>query len=284
MPEAIHWLLGPFAHDFMQHAAISCLALGIAAPIAGIWATHRRMVYLTDAMSHAVLAGVAAASLLGGSLLLGGLASAAVMAVVVALLVARSRLAEDSAIGIAGQGLFALGVIGVSLGSDPRALSHALFGNPLTVTPTDLALQAGLAALVLGTVVLFLPVLTATTFDSGHARSLGVNTTVLDVGLVLALGLVVVVGMTTVGVLMVVVLCIAPAAGAGLVARTLAGTLAAAVGLGTAASLGGLLAAYHLALPAGPVIAVAAVLLVAACALPRLALRRTRPAPEGALA
>lgn len=55
------WLLVPFAHDFMQRAALSCLALGIAAPIAGIWATHRRMVYLTDAMSHAVLAGVAGA-------------------------------------------------------------------------------------------------------------------------------------------------------------------------------------------------------------------------------
>lgn len=115
-----------------------------------------------------------------------------------------------------------------------------------------MALQAGLAALVLGAVVLILPVLTATTFDTGHARSLGVNTTVLDVALVLALGLVVVVGMTTVGVL-VVVLC-------------------------TAASLGGLLAAYHLALPAGPVIAVAAVLLVAVCALPRLAVRRAESA------
>ena len=115
-----------------------------------------------------------------------------------------------------------------------------------------MALQTGLAALVLGAVVLILPVLTATTFDTGHARSLGVNTTVLDVALVLALGLVVVVGMTTVAVLMVV-LC-------------------------TVASLGGLLAAYHLALPADPVIAVAAVLLVAVCALPLLAVRRAESA------
>ncbi|OFI36501.1 hypothetical protein BIU82_13465 [Arthrobacter sp. SW1] len=278
------WFSEPLSLDFMQRAMVSALALGIAAPLAGVWATHRGLVYLTDAMSHAVLSGVAAASLLGFSLLLGGVVSAVVMALLVSGLLARTRLSPDSAIGVSAQGLFALGVIGVSLGSDPRTLSHVLFGNPLTVSAGDVALQGGLAAVVVLLVVVFLPVLTATTFDPSHARSLGINATLLDSALVLGLGLVVVVGMTTVGVLMAVTLCVAPAAAAQLLARTLNGTLILAVVLGVCAGFGGLLFSYHLAVPAGPAVAVVAVATVAACG----ALQRLRPSlssrPQGVTA
>jgi ABC-type Mn2+/Zn2+ transport system permease subunit len=131
----IAWLVEPMSYPFMQRAALGTLAVGVAAPVAGVWATSRRLVYLTDAMGHAILAGVAAAALLGASLLVGGLTAALVMALLVALLVVRARLPEDSAIGVAGQGLFALGVIGVSVSSQPRALAHVLFGNPLTISP-----------------------------------------------------------------------------------------------------------------------------------------------------
>lgn len=272
IPSALAWLTEPLTLDFMQRAILSAVALGIAAPVAGVWATHRRLVYLTDAMSHAVLAGVAGASLLGVSLLAGGLASAAVMAALVAVLLSRTRLAEDSVIGVSAQGLFALGIIGISAGSDPRALSHVLFGNPLTVTVADVAVQAAAAAAVVLAVVAFLPVLTATTFDAAHARSAGINAGALDNLLILGLGLVVVVGMTTVGVLMAVTLCVAPAAAAQLVSRTLNRTLFTAAAFGVGSGLCGLLLSYHLALPAGPVVAVLAVVLVGVCAL----LRRPR--------
>jgi len=164
----IGWLTEPLSYPFMQRAAIATIAVGVAAPLAGVWATSRRLVYLTDAMSHAILAilaGVAAVALLGASLLAGGLVAAVVMALLVAVLVVRARLPEDSAIGVAGQGLFALGVIGVSLSTEPRALSHVLFGNALTVTAGDVAAELGLAAVVVTLVAVCLPVLVATTFD-----------------------------------------------------------------------------------------------------------------------
>ena len=53
------WLVDPFTTTFMQRALVSSLAVGIAAPAIGVWAVSRRLVYLTDAMSHAILAGVA---------------------------------------------------------------------------------------------------------------------------------------------------------------------------------------------------------------------------------
>ncbi|WP_462203678.1 metal ABC transporter permease [Frankia sp. CcWB3] len=207
------WLTGPLGYPFMQRALVTTLAVGVAAPVAGVWATSRRLVYLTDAMSHAILA---AAALLGASLLAGGLVAAAVMALLVAVLVVRARLPEDSAIGVVGQGLFALGVIGVSQSTEPRALSHVLFGNPLTVTTTDVIIELAIAALVVAAAAGCLPLLVATTFDPGHARTLGVRTGLVDTAVILGLGLVVVIGLTTVGVLMALTLCIAPAAAARL--------------------------------------------------------------------
>lgn len=131
------WLTEPFAYDFMVRAAVATAAVCVAAPICGVWALSRRLVYLTDAMSHGILAGVAGAALIGGSLLLGGLLAAVTMALFVSVLVVRARVPEDGAIGVVGQGLFAAGVLGVSMQSNPRALSHILFGNALTVTVTD---------------------------------------------------------------------------------------------------------------------------------------------------
>lgn len=253
------WLTDPLAYDFMQRALLGTLALSIAAPVAGVWATSRRLVYLTDAMSHALLSGVAGAAILGASLLLGAFVAAVVMASLVAWLVVRARVPEDSAIGTAGQGLFALGAIGVSLQHDPRALSHILFGNALTITGTEVKLQIALSLLVLAGCWLALPVLSASTFDPVHARTVGIRTGIVDGAVILTLALLVVVGLSTVGVLMALTLYLAPAVASSQVTARLVPRLVCASLLGVGAGTVGLFASYYLALPTGPVVGVVAV-------------------------
>ncbi|MGV0807414.1 metal ABC transporter permease [Mycolicibacterium setense] len=272
------WLADPFDYEFMVRAAIATLAVCVAAPMCGIWALSRRLVYLTDAMSHGILAGVAGASIIGGSLLLGGLVAAVTMALIVSVLVVRARIPEDGAIGVVGQGLFALGVIGVSLQSDPRALAHILFGNPLTVTSTDVVIDVTLALLVALMVTALRPVLLATTFDAAHARTVGIHVGLVDATLLVVLSLTVVAGMVTVGVLMAVTLVIAPAVTARLLARSLDTMLLIAIGSGLLAGAAGLLVSYHAALPTGPTVAIIAVAQVASAALwvrPVRAIHRT---------
>jgi ABC-type Mn2+/Zn2+ transport system permease subunit len=251
----------------MQRALVSTVAVGVAAPAIGIWAVSRRLVYLTDAMSHAILAGVAAAALFGVSLVVGGIAAGLFMALVVALLVIRVKVPEDSAIGVVGQGLFAVGVIGVGLLGDPRALSHVLFGNPLTVTTSEVIVQLVMAVVVVAAGWLLGPLLGIATFDSLHARTVGVRVGLLDTGLIVALAMVVVVGLTSVGVLMVITLITAPAVAARLLVARLSPAVPLACALGAIAGVIGLLLSYHLALPTGPTIAVMAVAEVAGAAL-----------------
>jgi ABC-type Mn2+/Zn2+ transport system permease subunit len=253
------WLVDPFATTFMQRALVSSLAVGIAAPAIGVWAVSRRLVYLTDAMSHAILAGVAGAALLGVSLVIGGIAAGLFMALLVALLVIRVKVPEDSAIGVVGQGLFAIGVIGVGLLGDPRALSHVLFGNPLTVTVGEVAVQIAVAVVIVGAGWFLGPLLGMSTFDGAHARTVGVRVGLLDTGLIVALALVVVVGLTSVGVLMAITLITAPAVAARLLVPRLSRSVPLASALGALAGVAGLLLSYHLALPTGPTIAIVAV-------------------------
>lgn len=252
-------LLDPFASGFMVRAAIGLVLLGIAAPLCGCWVLQRRLVYLSDAMSHAVLAGVAGAALVGASLLAGAFVAAVVMALAVAALVLRTGVAEDAAIGVTGQSLFALGLVGVALvPAGTRSLTHVLFGSPLTVSWSDVGLQAVLTAAVVGACVVLLPVLVASTFDGVHARTVGVPVARIDTLLVVGLGLVVVIGLTTVGVLLAVSMLVLPAVGARLLCRALRPMLVLAVGLGVTAGLLGLLLSYHLELPTGPVVVLTA--------------------------
>lgn len=265
---ALTLLIEPFQYTFFQRATLATLAVGVAAPLAGAWAMQRRLVYLTDALSHGVLAGVAAAALLGTSLITGALVTALVMAFLVALLVIRVRVPEDSSIGLVGQGLFALGVLGLTLQQDPRALHHVLFGNPLTVSGADVAIDIGLAVLWLR------PVLSATTFDPQHARTLGLPVALVDTGVVLGLAVVVVIGLSSVGVLMALTLSLAPAVAARLLCHRTPALLGCATAGGVAAGLLGLFVSYYAALPTGPVVALLATAEVAIAAALRKVPRR----------
>jgi ABC-type Mn2+/Zn2+ transport system permease subunit len=261
------WLMEPFEYDFMVRAAVATIAVCIAAPACGVWALSRRLVYLTDAMSHGMLAGVAGAAIIGGSLLVGGLIAALAMALFISLLVVRARVPEDGAIGVVGQGLFALGVIGVSLQSEPRALAHVLFGNPLTVSRFDVIVDVALVVIVIGTLAVMKPALLATTFDAVHARTVGMRVGLIDSALLVVLSMTVVAGLVTVGVLMAVTLIVAPAVTARMLGRSLNAMFAIAVASGLMAGVVGLLLSYHAGLPTGPTVALLAVAQVGVAAL-----------------
>jgi ABC-type Mn2+/Zn2+ transport system permease subunit len=111
------------------------------------------------------------------------------------------------------------------------------------------------------------PWLIATTFDPAHAATVGIRVVRVDAAVLVSLALVVVVGLTTVGVLMAVTLAVAPAVAAGLVTDRLGRQTVVAVAFGLVSGFGGLMAAYHLSLPAGPAVAVTAVLIVGLCAV-----------------
>jgi manganese/iron transport system permease protein len=256
----MHWLTDPYSYDFMRRALLASLIVGGVAPLVGTWMVLRRLAYLSDAMSHATVGGVAIAYLGGWSITFGAIGAGLTMAVLMSVLAGHPRLREDAIIGSVGTALFAVGVVIISHDHSVSIdLTHILFGSVTTVSAADLRLDAalgGACALIVG--VLFRD-LRAATFDPEHAALVGVRTGALRHALYALLAICVVLGLQSVGLLMSVALFIVPAAAARLWARTAAQMAALASAFGVTAAVAGLTVSYHVDSAPGATIALSAV-------------------------
>jgi ABC-type Mn2+/Zn2+ transport system permease subunit len=258
------WLTDPYAAEFMQRALVASLLVGAITPLVGVWIVLRRLAYLGDAMSHATLGGVGVAYAAGWSITLGAVAAGLGMAAVMALLALHPRLRDDAVIGIVEVAFFAAGVLIISSRDDIGVdLTHFLFGSIATVSPSDLRLDAALAAVALASVLALFGDLRAATFDPVHARLVGVRVGGVRIALLGLLAVSVVLALQTVGLLMSVALFIVPAAAARLWTRTVEAMTVLAVAFGLLSTTLGLTLAYHLATAPGATVALVAVALLA---------------------
>ncbi|MFH9570590.1 zinc ABC transporter permease AztB [Streptomyces sp. NPDC017230] len=256
----MEWLTTPFEVTFVQRALwAGILVSAICAP-AGTWVVLRGMAFLGDAMSHGLLPGVALAALFGGNLLVGAVASAAVMTAGVTALGRIPRLSQDTGIGLLFVGMLSLGVIIVSRSQSFAVdLTGFLFGDVLAVREQDLFVLAAalLAALVVS--VLGHRAFLALTFDSRKAQTLGLRPRLTHAVLLGLLGLAIVASFHIVGTLLVLGLLIAPPAAALPWARGVRGVMLLAALLGVTATFGGLLLSWHLGTAAGATVSALAV-------------------------
>ncbi|MGK5552628.1 zinc ABC transporter permease AztB [Actinomadura kijaniata] len=277
----MEWLFAPFGVSFVERALWGGLLVSGICALAGTWVVLRGMAFLGDAMSHGMLPGVAAASLLNGSLFVGAVLSAVAMAAGVTALSRSPRLSQDTGIGLLFVGMLALGVILVSHSQSFAVdLTAFLFGDVLAVRPRDLAVLA--AALVAAAVLSAVGhrSFVALAFDPRKARTLGMRPRLAHALLLCLLTLAITASFHVVGTLLVFGLLIAPPAAAVLWARSVPAVMAGAALLGAVSTVTGLLVSWHLGTAAGATIAATAVALFFLSAL-GAGLRDRRPRGSG---
>ena len=188
----------------------------------------RRMSFLADALAHSMLAGVVGGYLImklvfgveasAPGMLLGALIAGFLTVATIGFITRVSRIKQDTAIGIMYTGIFALG--GFFASYKPLSqhiqvdLYHFVVGSVLSVTDTDMWMLVGVTIIVLASVVFFFRQLKLTSFDPVMAAAIGIPVVALDYLLTACASLVVVSGVTIVGVVLVVALVITPAASA----------------------------------------------------------------------
>ncbi|CAL9486591.1 Manganese transport system membrane protein MntB [Streptomyces sp. enrichment culture] len=268
----MEWLLEPFAVSFVQRALWGGILVSLICALAGTWVVLRGMAFLGDAMAHGMLPGVALASLLGGSLLIGAAASAGAMAFGVTVLGRSKRISRDTGIGLLFVGMLSLGVIIVSRSQSFAVdLTGFLFGDVLAVRDGDLVfltVALGCAALV---AVLGHRAFLALAFDPRKAHTLGLRPRWAHGVLVGLVTLAIVASFHVVGTLLVLGLLIAPPAAAALWARRVPLIMLGAALLGALSTAAGLVISWHAGTAAGATIAAVAVALFFASALATLA-------------
>ena len=136
-------LLEVFGDSFARRALLEAVMVGGLCGAVGVHVLLRRLPFFTMALGHATFPGVVLAALLGISLFAGAAAFGAVVVVVVALLGARDRVDDTSAVGVTLSGAFALGVLLLSAQAGfSRDLTAYLVGSIITVQRGDLVTTA----------------------------------------------------------------------------------------------------------------------------------------------
>jgi manganese/zinc/iron transport system permease protein len=270
-----------------RNVLLGATVLGAVGGVLGSFALLRRQSLLGDALAHAALPGVCLAFLLTGSkaptpILLGALATGLAGALAVIALRRSTKLQEDAAIGIVLSVFFGFGIVLLTRiqklpGGNQSGLDKFLFGQAAALLPADIARMSGLGLAALATVLLLYKELKLLAFDRAFGESTGLPMRALEIVLTLLLVLVVVIGLQTVGVVLMIATLVTPAAAARQWTDRLGAMLwiAAAIGAGSSA-VGALASATIPRLPTGPaiVLVASAALVVSLVAAPRRGLLR----------
>ncbi len=239
-------LLEPFSYGYMVNAMwVSALVGGVCAFLSA-YLMLKGWSLIGDALSHAVVPGVAGAYILGLPFALGAFVSGGLAAGAMLLLSDRSGLKPDVIIGLIFTAFFGLGLFMISI--DPMAVSiqTITMGNILAITPGD-TLQLALIGLVSLTVLLLKwKDLMVVFFDEGHARSVGLRPDLLKAVFFVLLSACVVAAMMTVGAFLVIAMVVTPGAAAYLLCDRFPRLIAVSVGIGAATSFVGAYASYFL--------------------------------------
>jgi zinc/manganese transport system permease protein len=255
--------LQPFVEfGFMRRALVGVLALALGGGPIGTLLILRRMSLMGDALSHAVLPGVALGFLVGGlsvpAMSLGGFVAGLTVALASGLVTRLTPLREDASFAAFYLISLASGVMIVSLRGSNVDLLHVLFGTILSIDDAALLLIAGVATVSLFALAVLYRPLVLECFDPIFLRTAGRAGGGIHA---LFLGLVVlnlVAGFQALGTLMAVGLMMLPAVSARFWARQVWSLAAVSTLIALLSGYAGLLLSYHLALPSGPAIILAA--------------------------
>ena len=287
-PWAYELLLAPFTEfAFMRRALAATLALALSAAPLGVFLTLRRMSLLGDALSHAILPGVALGFMFFGvsltAMALGGVLAGLLVVGLAGLVSRLTPLREDASLAALYLTALALGVTLIAHHGTRLDVLHILFGSALGVDEAGLYLVAGVSSLSLLALAGGYRGLVLESFDPQFLRALQRGSWCWQQGFLMLVVLNLVAGFQTLGTLMAVGLMMVPAVSARLWHDTLPAQLLNASAQAMVAGVAGLLLSYHLDTPSGPTIIGCAGALYAASLLVApgftLQLSKLRPTP-----
>lgn len=213
-------LTSPILHT----VALGSGLLGAVSGALGCFALLRRQSLVGDAVSHAALPGIALAFLLTGTkssfgLVLGAALAGWVAMVFVLAIVRTTRLDENTALGIVLATFFGFGLVLLTFiqrlpNANQAGLDTYLFGQAATMLHEDVLLLGAGGALLLGLVVMFWKEFKLVSFDREFAATVGYPVQRIELLLTLLLVAAIVLGLRTVGVVLMSAMIVAPAAAA----------------------------------------------------------------------
>jgi len=249
-------LAEPFGYGYMVNAMWVSALVGAVCAFLSAFLMLKGWSLIGDALSHAIVPGVAGAYMLGfpfalGAFLAGGLAAGSML-----FLNQRTKLKEDAIIGLIFTSFFGLGLFMASLSPTSVDIQTIVLGNILAVTPEDTLQLVLIAGVSLSVLLLRWKDLMVAFFDESHARSVGLNPAFLKALFFTLLSACTVAALQTVGAFLVIAMVVTPGATAYLLADRFPRLIAIAVAIGALSSFCGAYLSYFLNGATGGIIVV----------------------------
>ncbi|WOD44794.1 metal ABC transporter permease [Hwangdonia lutea] len=213
-----------FSDYTLRTITLGTAILGAVTGMLGSFAVLRKQSLLGDAISHAALPGIALAFLITGAkdsntLLLGALVSGLIGTFWIRGIITKTHLKSDTALGLIlslffGFGMLLLTFIQKQPNANQAGLDKYLFGQAATLVVSDVWLMAIVTGICLMVLLLFWKEFKILLFDADYTKTLGFNTKFIDVLITTFIVLAIVLGLQTVGVVLMSALLLAPAAAA----------------------------------------------------------------------
>ncbi len=258
-----NFINGLYEFHFLQNALITAVVIGIVSGAVGCFIILRGMSLMGDAISHAVLPGVAISYILGINFFIGAIAFGLLSSLIITYIKNNSLIKGDTAIGITFSSFLALGIILIGVANSSTDLFHILFGNILAVQDIDKWLTIGVSIFVLIVIALFFKQLLITSFDPLMAKAIGMKVNFYHYLLMVLLTLVSVTAMQSVGTILIVAMLITPAATAYLYTNSLKKMLILSSSIGAISSVLGLFIGYTFNNAAGSSIVITSAIIFA---------------------
>lgn len=218
------WEFLSMADANVRYVTFGSVLLAASSAVVGCFTVLRKRALVGDAVAHAVLPGVCLAFMLTGEknplvLLLGSFLTGWLSLIVIDFITAKSRIKEDTAIGLVLSVFFGIGILFLtsiqhSGNENQSGLDKFLFGNAAALVGQDLVTFGAVAVILLLSVVLFYKEFKLISFDVAFARTIGLPVKRLELLLTTLTVLAVVVGIQSVGVVLMSAMLITPAAAA----------------------------------------------------------------------
>jgi manganese/iron transport system permease protein len=236
----------PFSYSYMVNAMWVSALVGALCAFLSAYLMLKGWSLIGDALSHAIVPGVAGAYMLGlpfalGAFLSGGLAAGAML-----FLNQRTGLKEDTVIGIIFTSFFGLGLFMISVSPVPVDVKTIIMGNILAISPADTLQLAIIGFVSLAILLAKWKDLMAVFFDENHARSIGLRPDLLRFLFFVLLSASCVAALQTVGAFLVIAMVVTPGATAYLLTDRFPRLIVLSVAIGTSTSFLGAYLSFFL--------------------------------------
>jgi len=248
-------ILDILQYTFIQRAILATILTSIACGVIGVYVVTKKIVFIAGGISHACFGGIGLSFYLGLNPLVGLLPFSIFSAAILGFLSKKTRVSEDSAIGILWSLGVAVGVILIYLtpGYAPDLMTY-LFGNILTVPASDIWLMVAIDVIVLAVVVLFFKEFLSMCFDEEYTRVVGVSSNALYLILLCLLALATVSMIKVVGIILIIAMLSIPASISRKFSHNMKTMMVYSSILGAVLSLVGLALSYRFDMPSGATI------------------------------